>query len=74
MNYLSVRGGTPKPLVDRLNAEINAVLAMPAIKQKLLLDMGVIVTPSTAEEIARQVESERAKYKRVIETSGVKAE
>ena len=73
MNYLSVRGGTPKPLVDRLNAEVNAVLAMPAIKQKLL-DMGVIATPSTPEEIARQVESERVKYKKVIETSGVKAE
>ena len=66
MNYLSVRGGTPKPLVDRLNAEVNAVLAMPAIKQKLL-DMGVIATPSTPEEIAKQVESERVKWKKVIE-------
>src|SRR5690349_197568 len=26
MNYLTVRGGTPKPIVDRLNAEVNAVL------------------------------------------------
>ncbi|MFO1323709.1 MAG: tripartite tricarboxylate transporter substrate binding protein [Burkholderiales bacterium] len=73
MNYLSVRGGTPQPLVDKLNAEVNAVLAVPAIKQKLL-DMGVIVTPSTPDEIARQVESERAKWKKVIETSGAKAE
>jgi tripartite-type tricarboxylate transporter receptor subunit TctC len=73
MNYLSVRGGTPKPIVDRLNADVNAVLAMPAVKQKLL-DMGVIVTPSTPEEIARQVESERVKWKKVIETSGAKAE
>jgi len=73
MNYLSVRGGTPKPIVDRLNAEVNAVLVMPAVKHKLL-DMGVVATPSTPDEIARQVESERAKYKKVIETSGVKAE
>jgi tripartite-type tricarboxylate transporter receptor subunit TctC len=73
MNYLSVRGGTPKPIVDRLNAEVNAVLALPAVKQKLL-DMGVIATPSTPQEIARQVESERVKYKKVIETSGAKAE
>ena len=73
MNYLSVRGGTPQPVVDRLNAEVNAVLALPAIKQRLL-EMGVIATPSTPAEIARQVESERAKWKKVIETAGVKAE
>jgi len=73
MNYLSVRGGTSKPIVDRLNAEVNAVLAMPAIKQKLL-DMGVIATSSTPDEIAKQVESERVKWKKVIETSGAKAE
>ena len=45
----------------------------PAIKQRLL-EMGVIATPSTPDEIARQVESERAKWKKVIETAGVKAE
>jgi tripartite-type tricarboxylate transporter receptor subunit TctC len=73
MNYLSVRGGTPKAIVDRLNAEVNAVLAMPAVKQRLL-DMGVIATPSTPEGIAKQVESERAKYRKIIETAGIKAE
>jgi len=73
MNYLSVRGGTPQPIVDRLNAEVNAVLAMPAIKQRLL-DMGVIATPSTPAEIAQQVDSERAKWKKVIETTGVRTE
>ena len=46
---------------------------MPAIKQKLL-DMGVIAAPSTPEEIAKQVDSERVKWKKVIEASGAKAE
>ena len=73
MNYLSVRGGTPAPIVERLNREVNAVLAMPAVKQRLQ-DMGVLVSPSTPDEIARHVESERQKYKRVIEISGAKAE
>lgn len=73
MNYLSVRGGTPQPIVDRLNREVNAVLATPAVKQKLL-DMGVDATPSTPEEIAKQVESERVKWKKVIEATGIKAE
>jgi tripartite-type tricarboxylate transporter receptor subunit TctC len=73
MNYLSVRGGTPQAIIDRLNREVNAVLAMPAIRQRLL-DMGVVASPSTPAEIVRQVESERQKWKKVIETAGVKAE
>ena len=36
--------------------------------------MGVIAMPSTPEEIAKQVDSERVKWKKVIEASGVKAE
>lgn len=73
MNYLSVRGGTPREIVDRINREVNAVLAMPAIRERLL-GIGVVVTPSTPEEIAQQVRSEQAKWKKVIEVSGAKAE
>ena len=73
MNYLSVRGGTPPEFVERLNREVNAVLNTPAIRQRLL-DMGVLVSTSTPDEIARQVDSERQKWKRIIEASGAKAE
>jgi tripartite-type tricarboxylate transporter receptor subunit TctC len=73
MNYLAVRGGTPRAIVDRLNQEVNAVLALPAIKQRLL-DMGVTTPLSTPEEIARQVDSEREKWRKVIEAAGVKVE
>src|SRR5205823_14514547 len=73
MNYLSVRGGTPQPILDRLNREVNAVLAMPAVKARLL-ELGVLTPPSTVDDIVRQVESERQKYKKVIEVSGAKAE
>lgn len=69
MNYLSVRGGTPKDIVDRLNKEVNAVLGQAQTKQKLL-DLGVLVSLSTPEEIVRQVDSERAKWKGIIEASG----
>jgi tripartite-type tricarboxylate transporter receptor subunit TctC len=73
MNYLSVRGGTPPAFVERLNREVNAVLTTPAIRQRLL-DMGVLVSTSTPDEIARQVDTERQKWKRIIEASGAKAE
>lgn len=73
MNYLSVRGGTPPEIVERLNREINAVLALPQVRQRIQ-DMGVLVTPSTPEEIATQVASERDKWRRIIEAAGVKAD
>ena len=73
MNYLSVRGGTPPEIIERLNREVNAVLTSPAVRQRLL-DMGVLVSVSTPEEIAKQVESERQKWRRIIEASGAKAE
>lgn len=73
MNYLSVRGGTPREIIDRINREVNAVLTMPAIRERLL-GIGVIVTPSTPEEIAQQVKDEQVKWKKVIELSGAKAE
>lgn len=73
MNYLSVRGGTPREVVDRINREVNAVLAMPAVKERLA-GIGVVATPSTPEEIAAQVRSEQVKWKKVIELSGAKAE
>ena len=73
MNYLSVRGGTPPDIVGRLNREVNAVLALPEVRQRLH-DMGVLVTPGTPQEIAQQVESERDKWRRIIEAAGVKAD
>ena len=72
--YDPVKDLTP---VARLGTFIAVLVVNPEVPAKTvkeLVDMGVIATPSTPDEIARQVESERAKYKRVIETSGVKAE
>ncbi|GIK85220.1 MAG: tripartite tricarboxylate transporter substrate binding protein [Burkholderiales bacterium] len=73
MNYLSVRGGTPPEIVERINREINAVLAMPAIRERML-GLGVLPSASTPAEIGAQVLSEQAKWKKVIELSGAKAE
>jgi tripartite-type tricarboxylate transporter receptor subunit TctC len=71
MNYISIRGGTPAPIVERLNREINHVLDMPSVRQRML-DMGVLVSTSTPEEIARQVDSEREKWGQIIQKTGIK--
>lgn len=64
---------TPRPVVDRLNAEIRAILDMDDVKQKLA-QMGNVPMPSTPEEMQARIEREMAQWKRVIDAKGIKAE
>ena len=73
MNYISARAGTPRPIVERLNREINAVLQQPEVRERLLT-MGATPMGSTPEELDRVIKSESAKWKKVIAVSGAKAE
>jgi tripartite-type tricarboxylate transporter receptor subunit TctC len=73
MNYVAARAGTPRPIVERLNKEINAVLAMPEVRERLLA-IGVTPTGSTSEALDAQIRREAVKWKKVIEISGAKAE
>lgn len=71
VNYISVPARTPQAVVDRLNWEINAVLATPQVRQQLLAS-GVLPQGSTQARMAALVRSESAKWKKVIEVSGAK--
>jgi len=73
VNYISVRSGTPKEIVVRLNREINEVLKTPEVKNYLLTN-GVVPKGGTPEEMAALVQSEAAKWKQVIQTSGARVE
>jgi tripartite-type tricarboxylate transporter receptor subunit TctC len=65
--------GTPVPIVDRLNAEINKILASPDM-QKKLRDAGADVRISSREQFAAFTKAESAKYLQIIKDSGVKPE
>ncbi|WP_295381855.1 tripartite tricarboxylate transporter substrate binding protein [uncultured Pseudacidovorax sp.] len=71
VNYISVPKKTPRAVIDRLNREINAVLASPELKEQFAAN-GVVPQGSTPEEMAALVRSEAAKWKKVIETSGAR--
>src|SRR6476661_10038561 len=62
--------GTPQPVIDRLNKEINAVLAQPDIKARLEA-AGAVVTPMSVAEVKAFVSGESAKYLNVIKETGV---
>jgi tripartite-type tricarboxylate transporter receptor subunit TctC len=73
MNYLAARAGTPQAVIDRLNQDVNAVLKMPDVRERLL-GMGINPAGSTPAELDAEIKREAAKWKKVIEVSGAKAE
>jgi tripartite-type tricarboxylate transporter receptor subunit TctC len=70
---ISVPTGTPREIVDKLNADINAVLADPKVKARLA-DLGGEVFTGTPEDYGRYLASEIARWGKVIAFSGAKAE
>src|SRR5689334_23658476 len=62
--------GTPQAVIDRLNKEINAVLAQPDVKARLEA-AGAVVTPGSVAQFKNFVQTESAKYLRVIQQTGV---
>jgi tripartite-type tricarboxylate transporter receptor subunit TctC len=65
--------GTPRPIVDRLNREIVAVMNSDDMKQKLA-NQGTEVRTSTPDEFAAYIKEEIAKWGDVIRKAGLKAQ
>lgn len=57
--------GTPKEIVDRLNAATRKVLEDPAVKKRIE-DTGSFVIANTPEQFAQQIKDELAVYKQVV--------
>ena len=70
---LVVPAKTPREIIDRLNAEVTKILAMPDVKTTLF-NQGLDPAPGTPEQFGAYIKSERAKWARVIKESGAKAE
>lgn len=65
--------GTPKPVVDKLAAEVKRILEVPENKQKLM-DIGAVASPMTPDEFTAFIATERAKWEPVVVASGAKAQ
>ena len=70
---ISALKGTPQPIVDKLEAAMVQVMALPAVKQRLE-SQGFIVPPPGAKAYTDFVRSEEARWTRVIKTAGIKSE
>lgn len=65
--------GTPKPIVDRLNAEFTRALSAQDIRERLAR-MGAEASPMSPEDFAAFVRAEQAKYERVVKASGARVD
>jgi tripartite-type tricarboxylate transporter receptor subunit TctC len=65
--------GTPREVVQKLNAETLRILAMPDVRERFL-SQGVEPQGSTPEQFAEHIRSQMAKWSKVVRDAGVKAE
>jgi tripartite-type tricarboxylate transporter receptor subunit TctC len=65
--------GTPRPIIERLNAALRATLASEEVRNRLATE-GAEPLPSTSEEYAMDIDHEETQWSKVIKASGAKAE
>ena len=68
-----VPSGTPRPVIDKLNAAIKGIASDPAMKARALA-AGAKVFSSTPEAALAHAAKERAIWREVVRISGAKAE
>ena len=72
-NGVLVAAGTPRPVIERLNVEINAILKDPAVKSALNAQ-GFELIGGSPEEFAALIKSESANWAPVIVKTGAKVD
>ncbi len=73
-NVVAAPAGTPRPIVDRLNAAVNKALRAPTVADRLK-QLGIeAVTDSTPASARAFVTSEIAKWRKVVDLAGAKVD
>jgi tripartite-type tricarboxylate transporter receptor subunit TctC len=68
-----VPAGTPKPIIDKLNAEINKALVLPDVV-KSLENQALDAAPSTVDQFNTALKVDYEKYGKLIKLTGAKIE
>ncbi len=67
---LCAPAGTPAPILEKVHADLTAVLRMPEIQQRLR-DMVVEAAPTSRDEFEQFIRAETARWARVIKAAGI---
>jgi tripartite-type tricarboxylate transporter receptor subunit TctC len=65
--------GTPKPIIDRLNKELRALIDAPEVRERIAADGGDAL-PSSPEDYAADIDREATKWSALIRKLGLKVE
>jgi len=65
--------GTPPAVITRMNQEINAMLAIPEVREKMNA-AGIDVRGGTAEAFAAEMREDHERYGRIVREFGIKAD
>ncbi len=61
---------TPRPIIDRLNAEVGRILALPDIRDRLL-SQGMDPFPSSPDQFGELIKVDYAKYAQIIKNANI---
>lgn len=65
--------GTPREIIEKINAEVNRALADPKMRERLA-ELGGKPIPGTPDDFGRTIAAETAKWEKVVNASGAKVE
>jgi tripartite-type tricarboxylate transporter receptor subunit TctC len=65
--------GTPKPVIDKLNASLHAVLTAQAVKDRMAKE-GFEATPSTPAQARARLEKELPQWAKLVKERGITAD
>ncbi len=66
--------GTPQPIIDKLRTEVNAVLAMPEVAQRLIAAGSGEPSITTLEEFTAMIQRDHTRFVDVIRSIGLKVD
>jgi len=70
----AVPANTPAAIVTRLNAEINRVIQLPQLREKLLVQGFVVASPGSPEQARKVIVDDQAFWLPIIKQSGATAD
>ena len=70
---ISAPAGTPRPVIDRLNAEFRKAMTNPDLVKRMT-EQGIDIATGTPEEYTAFIKAETARWGEVVRVSGAKAD